>query len=154
MAAEQRGFTIVELIVVLIVLGILSAVMLPRWRGETGFEERGFRDQVAATLRYAQKSAIAARRTVCASFTTAPSVMTVTISTAQGVATCAAGGPLVGPDDHNVVLAASSPAAFSAAPVSIIFDAAGRPDAAALISFAGLPVALSIAVEAETGYVH
>lgn len=153
-ATEQRGFTIVELIVVLIVLGILSAVMLPRWRGETGFEERGYRDQVAAALRYAQKSAIAARRTVCASFTTTPSVLTVNISAAQGAANCTPGGPLLGPNDQNMVLAATPPAAFSSAPATVIFDAAGRPNAAALISFAGLPAALSIIVEAETGYVH
>lgn len=153
-AVEHRGFTIVELVVVLIVLGIMSAVMLPRWRGETGFEERGFRDQVVSALRYAQKSAIAARRTVCANFTTAPSVLSVQISSAQGAANCAVGGPLLGPDDQNLILAATPPAAFAAAPASVIFDAAGRPNAAASISFAGLPGTLDVIVEAETGYVH
>jgi MSHA pilin protein MshC len=149
-----RGFTIIELIVVIIVAGILAAFAVPKWSGGTGFEERGYRDQVAATLRYAQKSAIAARRTVCANFTTTPSVLSVQISTAQGAVNCALGGPLLGPDDQNLILAATPPAAIAAAPASVIFDAAGRPNAAASISFAGLPGTLDVIVEAETGYVH
>lgn len=149
-----RGFTIVELIVVITIAGILAAFVVPKWRGGTGFEERGYRDQVAAALRYAQKSAIAARRTVCANFTTTPSVLSVQISSAQGAANCALGGPLLGPDDQNLILAATSPAAFAAAPASVVFDAAGRPNAAALISFAGLPGTMDVVVEAETGYVH
>lgn len=153
-AGTQRGFTLVELVVVLIVMGIVAAVALPRLQRGNGFEERGFRDQVVAALRYAQKSAIAARRTVCANFTTAPSVLSVQISNAQGAANCAAGIALLGPDDRNLVIAATLPAAFAAAPISVIFDSAGRPNALANISFVGLPAAMDVVVEAETGYVH
>lgn len=149
-----RGFTIIELIVVMVVAGILAAFIVPKWRGGTGFEERGFRDQVAAALRYAQKSAIAARRTVCASFTTAPSVLTFQISSAYPAADCAVGVPLLGPDDQILTVAATSPAAFASAPGSLVFDAAGRPNAAASVSFTGLSGTLAITVEAETGYVY
>lgn len=150
----QDGFSLVELIVVLIVLGIMSAVFMPRWQGGSGLEERGFRDQVAAALRYAQKSAIAARRTVCATFTTAPSTMNLAISNAYGAADCSAGVPLLGPDGQAYSLNATAPAAFAAAPASLVFDAAGRPNTAATFSFTGLPGALDLTVEAETGYVH
>lgn len=152
--ADCAGFSLVELIVVLILLGIMSAVIIPRWSGGSGFEERGFRDQVISALRYAQKSAIAARRTVCVNLTTSPSALSVQISSAYGATGCSAGSALVGPDGQNLVLTASSPAAFVSAPVSVVFDAAGRPNSAASISFAGLPAALGITVEAETGYVH
>ncbi|HEX6735716.1 MAG TPA: type II secretion system protein [Azonexus sp.] len=150
----QGGFTLVELIVVMVVAGILAAFVVPKWRGGTGFEERGFRDQVAAALRYAQKSAVAARRPVCASFTTTPGSLTLRIADAYGAADCAAGGPLAGPDGQAYVLTATAPAAFAAAPASLVFDAAGRPNAAASFSFSGLPGALDLTVEAETGYVH
>lgn len=149
-----RGFTLVELITVIIIASILAAFVVPRWRGQTGFEERGFRDEVAAALCYAQKSAIAARRTVCATFAVEPSTVALRISRDFGAANCTVGGPLVGPDGQPYVLAAKAPAAFAAAPTSLIFDAAGRPDAAAVLSFTGLPGALDLTVETETGYVH
>ena len=154
LAVVNAGFTLVELVVVIVIAGILAAFVVPKWRGGTGFEERGFRDEVAAALRYAQKSAIAARRTVCATVGTSPSTMTFAIANAYGAADCAAGVPLAGPDGPAFSLAAVSPAAFAAAPAGLVFDAAGRPNAAATFSFTGLPGALDLTVEAETGYVH
>ena len=144
----------VELIVVMVLAGIMAAVFIPRWSGGSGFEERGFRDQVAAALRYGQKSAIAARRTVCATFTTSPSAVSFRISSAYGAADCTTGSALIGPDGQNLVLTAPAPAAFASVPASLVFDALGRPGGAASISFAGLPGTLALTVEAETGYVH
>lgn len=148
------GFSLVELIVVLVLAGIMAAVFIPRWRGGSGFEERGFRDQVAAALRYGQKSAIAARRTVCATFTTAPSAVSFRISSAHGAADCSTGSALPGPDGQSLALTAPPPAAFASVPATLLFAASGRPDNAASISFVGLPGALALTVEAETGYVH
>lgn len=147
------GFTLVELIVVLIIAGILAATALPRWLGQTGFEERVFRDETLTALRYAQKSAIAARRTTCATF--ASTTVTFSISAAFNDATCTGGATLIGPDDKPLVVTAKGSAAFSPVPGSVIFDAGGRPMAGAgTLSFFGLPAALALTVEAETGYVH
>lgn len=148
------GFSLVELVVVIVIMGIMAAVFIPRWQGGSGFEERGFRDQVVSALRYAQKSAIAARRTVCVSFTTSPSALSVRISNAYGAADCSLGSALIGPDGNNLLLAATPPAAFSSVPASVVFDAAGRTSVAASLSFSGLPAALGVTVEADTGYVH
>lgn len=60
-----RGFTLIELIVIMIVLGILAVTILPRFADRSSFESRGFRDETVAILRYAQKSAVAQRRVVC-----------------------------------------------------------------------------------------
>ena len=49
----------VELILVIIIAGILAAVAAPRMLGRTGFDTRGFADQLAATVRFAQKLAVA-----------------------------------------------------------------------------------------------
>ncbi|UCV19881.1 pilus assembly FimT family protein [Ferribacterium limneticum] len=151
---SQTGFTLVELIVVIILLGIMAAVFVPRWRGGSGFEDRGLRDQIAAGLRYAQKSAIAARRTVCVHFSSGPDSVAFTISGAYGAADCTGGNALAGPDGGSLNVVATGNTGFSSSQTSLVFDAAGRPSAATSINISGLPAALVITVEAETGYVH
>lgn len=138
----------------MVIIGILAAVMIPRWDGSSGFDERGFRDRVVAGLRYGQKSAIAARRTVCASFSSPPASVAFRISSANGAATCTTGAALIGPDGNPLVITAPGNVSFAALPADVVFDAGGRPGSAAAISVSQLPAALVITVEAETGYVH
>ncbi|WP_278386443.1 pilus assembly FimT family protein [Stutzerimonas kunmingensis] len=57
--AEQRGFTIVELIMVIVILGIISAVALPRFFDRNTFDERFYFEEVLSSVRYAQKLAVA-----------------------------------------------------------------------------------------------
>lgn len=152
---RSRGFTIIELVVVMIMIGILAVTVLPRFAGKHGFEERGFRDQVAAGLRYAQKSAIAARRNVRVDFSAA--------EVQFWIRNCA-NGASCSPEFVALNLPASNLAKVTAAavrsndlasfPPSLVFEPSGRPAAGrAEISVTGLP-GLPIIVEAETGYVH
>ena len=151
----RNGFTLIELVVLLVIVGILAAVVVPRWSSGTGFESRGFRDEVVSGLRYAQKSAIAARRTVCATFDASLARVDFFISSNQGASDCSTGSELAGPQGTPFIVTATGPASFASLPANVIFDSAGRPSSgAASISVSGLPASKSITVEAETGYVR
>lgn len=55
----QRGFTLVELILVMVVIGILAAVAGPRFFSREVFDERVYFEGALAAVRYAQKVAVA-----------------------------------------------------------------------------------------------
>lgn len=55
----QRGFTLVELILVMVVIGILAAVAGPRFFERNVFDERIYFEETLAAVRYAQKVAVA-----------------------------------------------------------------------------------------------
>jgi MSHA pilin protein MshC len=56
---DHRGFTQVELIVVIAIAGLLAAVAIPRFVNPRDFRELGFHDEMLSAARYAQKFAIA-----------------------------------------------------------------------------------------------
>jgi len=56
---KSHGFTLVELVLVIVLLSILSVVAVPRFFERSAFQDRAVYDDIASTLRYAQKVAIA-----------------------------------------------------------------------------------------------
>ena len=152
----QRGFTLVELVMVIVLLGVLAVVAAPRLSGTSVFDARGFHDQTLAYLRYAQKNAVAQRRTVCASFTT--NSIALSIAATAGALTCSA--TLVGPLGETPAKAtAGSGISYASTPVDVNFDGLGQPvDASGtLLGRQTLSVSDSnstITIEAQTGLVH
>lgn len=55
----SRGYTIVEVLLVIVILAILGAVAGPRFFDNDAFDERAYYDELVSALRYAQKTAVA-----------------------------------------------------------------------------------------------
>jgi len=138
------GFTLVELIMTMVIIGIIAVVAVPRFSDNNVFQSRGFADQVLASLRYAQKVAIARHSNVCANYSTSPNRLTLmmTVTTSCDTALSFSSG--------NSYIEAPSGVTFSMSAASIIFDALGRPTPPATATVG----TTAIIVEAETGYVH
>lgn len=59
---RAAGFTLVELVTVIVLIGILGAIGVSRFFDNTAFENRGYADQAKSIIRYAQKLAVAQNR--------------------------------------------------------------------------------------------
>jgi len=147
---SSRRFTIVELILVMVIAGILAAVAVPRMVGRAGFDTRGFADQLAATVRFAQKLAVAQRRDVFVQLTANDATLCY-IPTTPCPAASRAPGP-GGEKPHTV----SAPGGVAIAPAMVLgFNAGGVPDIAAQLAIQVNGTGThTILIEQETGYVH
>ncbi|MDO8464478.1 MAG: prepilin-type N-terminal cleavage/methylation domain-containing protein [Gallionella sp.] len=155
----KAGFTLVELAITIVIIGVLAAAVAPRFYDVDVFQSRGFADQVQATLRYAQKAAIAKRRNVCVAFT--DSTVAVSSASASGTASSCnyylmslTGWSAVISSttlsQSGVWITAPSGTTFSTIPQGFKFDSLGRPS----VGTFGVIGTTTITVETETGYVH
>ena len=140
----QRGFTLIELIMVIVLLGVLAVVAAPRLFNSADFDARGFRDETLSLLRYAQKTAIAQRRNVCVALNANGVALTVDTDTpADGSCN---GAPALPNAPRGGSGLAGSVASFQFTPLG-----STNQSAAVTIMIAG---SSTIVVEGDTGYVH
>ena len=174
----MRGFTLIELISIMLIVGILAVFAVGRLDFSSTFDQKGVRDKAIAGLQFARKTAAAQRRNVC-----------VCVGTKAG-ATCTVGNQLLftidtrAPEVGGTLCNGSSESAmilpvadkdcaggsnricsksgaainiFSGGP-ALCFDAQGRALNSACTAVATVVLTVTgqsnITVEGDTGYVH
>ncbi len=152
---NSKGFTLIELVVVIALAGVILAVAAPRFANGDIFETRGDAGLLSSTLRYAQKTAIAQRRDVFAVRNAGASPNTVSLCFDAGC-----NQAVISPETGAAyVLTVSKNVNVEASNDSLGFDALGRalPNAAAsyTVSNKKNPAqSIVVRIEPDTGYVH
>jgi MSHA pilin protein MshC len=184
MKRPPRGFTMVELVVVIVLAGILGAVAAARYFDRGSFDASAYAEQTKSMLRYAQKTAVAQHRPVFVVLSSKRIALCFNFRTDPG---CAAANRVQSPGGSN----SGSPAtvaqcgdaswycegtpdnlAYSqqgagAGAAYFFFDALGRPLAEAdpvpsetprfaglVLRIAGNGISRDVTVSPESGYVY
>lgn len=121
------GYTVIELVLVIALLAILSAVAAPRFFDNTAFDERAYTDELASSLRYAQKVAVASGCRVRADIATSSYSLTQQSPQAGHCDPADASFPLQVRLSTGEVMSGSAPDGVVTAPaVTFVYDALGR----------------------------
>ncbi|MEI6302598.1 MAG: GspH/FimT family pseudopilin [Betaproteobacteria bacterium] len=145
------GFTLIELVMIMVLTGIIAVVAVPRMVEKITFNTRGFADQVRAAIQYAQKVAIAQRRNVCVVISSGTLTVTRAAAAGSGVAcTVAVANPAGG---SSYSFSAPSGVSLGASSSPITYDALGSTAAAVTVTITG-DQTITFAIEQGTGYVH
>ena len=173
------GFTMVELVVVLILIGILSAIGVGRFFSRGGYDAAAFAEQARSMVRYAQKLAVAQNRQVFVHGTSdgvalcfestmpCPAASQVPVPSGDNDGSdatrkfCVSGGTYSGGWYCQGLPAGVTMMPVSGSLAPFFFNGLGQPGVSSGGAFLGLTVTIAgdgmssqISVAPETGYVN
>ncbi len=137
MTRTHAGFTLTELVVVLVLLGVLAAYIAPRFSGRDGFSELTVQQDLIQSIRFAQQLAMSRTDRAISLVTTANRI------DVRDNGTSVNGYPKTIPPDVTLSNA------------NLVFDRLGAAgNAATVVSVTGRAQSYNVTVEAATGYAH
>lgn len=152
LSACSSGFTIVELVVVIVLLGILATFAVPRFFSKQPFSARGYADELASAIRYAQKVAVASGCEVSISIDASGYSAAQRALSGSACSVSGAWSVPVRRSDDSILSGTAPNDANVSAPASVTFASNGE-----LRGSAPAPITVgphSITVDAMTGFVR
>lgn len=152
---SATGFTLPELLGVIVLTSVLAVFAMPSLDGVLGFRDEAWRGELIAALRNGRQTAVAHRRLVCVTIGTGGASLRIAATNPATACTDA----LVGPDGQSVY-ATGSGTATTLTPAGTVYfqpsgrattDAAGTTTATWQISITGQT---AITLLGETGHVE
>lgn len=152
---QSRGFTLVELVTVMVILGVLAAIASPRFFDTSSFKATGFAAEVRAGLRHAQTAAMASGCDMRASLASGR----FRVQYWTGTCKAGAGTLTLAPRIDGGNFDSPAPSGLGVPAFAIYFDTMGRPwdDATQTLLVSPLSIGIgnqSITVNPETGFVQ
>ncbi|MDH5572233.1 MAG: type II secretion system GspH family protein [Gammaproteobacteria bacterium] len=139
----SSGFTLIELVVVILLIGIISFVAAPRFFNSSVINERSAADEMLAALRFTQQMAMSRGGGI--------QFRTTTTSYNVELADGNPGTPLPSPD-RSGNYTRSFPSGITANVVTIAFTGLGEPVPNVVTTIT--VGSRTITIEADTGYAH
>lgn len=145
---RHRGFTLVELVVIIMIIGVIAVFASSRFASQDTFESRGYYDELVSATRFAQRYAVASGCTVRIN------IAATTYSLTTQDATCGIGTPVQSPSGGNFAATAPTGVSVTAGAASYDFDASGSVNAGGSVTVSGGGTVLTFSITSGSGFVN
>jgi MSHA pilin protein MshC len=149
---RRGGYTIVELVLVIVILAILGVLAGPRFFDNAAIDERAYADELAGSLRYAQKVAVASGCRVRAEIAAGSYALTQQSPQSGHCNPADTSFPLAVRLSTGELMNGLAPGGVIAAPaITLVYDALGRTNLASNQTI--MVGARSLTIQANSGLV-